>query len=121
MPGPWHACGDLVCADGQMVLSQQCTFSHQRANVLMVLYASAQTTAFVPDLQRLPAGAQAAADKAAAKKAAKAGAAPAKAAKPRKAPGKRRKAGMPAARPPVAVRSGLHVLLGALNLTWQCL
>ena len=86
-----------------------------------MLYAFAQTTAFVPDLQRLPAGAQAAAEKAAAKKAAKGGAPPAKAAKPRKAPGKRRKAGMPAARPPVAFKSGLHVLLGAVHLTWQFL
>lgn len=88
---------------------------------LTLLYAFVQTTAFVPDLQRLPAGAQAAAEKAAAKKAAKGGAPPAKAAKPRKAPGKRRKAGMPAVRPPVAVRSGLHVLLWAFHLTWHCL
>ena len=79
-----------------------------------------QTTAFVPDLQRLPAGAQSAAEKAAAKEAAKGQAPAAKAAKPRKAPGKRRKAGMPSSRPPLAIRSGLHVLLGALHLTWQC-
>ena len=85
------------------------------------LYWFTQTTAFVPDLQRLPAGAQSAAEKAAAKTAAKGEAPSAKAAKPRRAPGKRRKAGVPAPRPPVALRSGMHVLLGALHLTWQCL